>query len=273
MKKIRLFDNLFAHGKSASLGGDNADEAPKHVEWVREGATQPISWFTDGHIKDVAKYSPKKAVAWLLEPRCLHPEDYEAAIENAEHFEAILSYDLEFLQEVSNGLYYPYGGSWIHPDKWGMHPKTKKMSMIINMDKQDLPGHKFRHELLEKYGDQIDVFGYGINEVDSKFDALAPYEMSIVVESCQIKGYFTEKLIDCFSVGTIPLYWGWNDCWDYFNVFGINDYYNIDRVMTGKAKKVYGSYRSAVEQNIELARQFRCVEDWLFLNYPHLFGV
>ena len=271
--KIRLFDNLFADNKSASLGGDNIAEGPKNVEWVREGDTQPISWFTDGHIKDVTKFAPKKAVAWLLEPRCLHPEDYEAAKENAGQFEAILSYDLEFLKEIPNGLWYPYGGSWIHPDKWGMQPKTKKISMIINTGKNTTEGHKYRSEILKKYGNLIDVYGIGVNEVESKFEALAPYEMSIVVESCQIKGYFTEKLMDCFAVGTIPIYWGWNDCRDIFNIFGINDYYNLERIMEGRTQATYESWRVPAEENLELAKEFRCVENWLFKKYPHLFGV
>jgi len=45
--------------------------------------------------------------------------------------------------------------------------------------------------------------------VDSKFIALKEYQFSICYENGKdIDGYITEKIIDCFVSGNIPIYWG-----------------------------------------------------------------
>lgn len=46
-------------------------------------------------------------------------------------------------------------------------------------------------------------------KVDSKFEALKNYQFSICYENGKdIHGYITEKIIDCFVSGNIPVYWG-----------------------------------------------------------------
>lgn len=42
----------------------------------------------------------------------------------------------------------------------------------------------------------------------SKHDALSRYHFAIAYENFRIRGYITEKMLDCLFVGTIPVYWG-----------------------------------------------------------------
>jgi len=49
----------------------------------------------------------------------------------------------------------------------------------------------------------------------SKYKVLSHYNFSLCFENTQMKGYVTEKLIDCLYVGTIPLYLGAPDIADY----------------------------------------------------------
>ncbi|MBX2995767.1 MAG: hypothetical protein KF681_13130 [Bdellovibrionaceae bacterium] len=45
--------------------------------------------------------------------------------------------------------------------------------------------------------------------VKSKFEVLSQYRFAICFENAEkIPGYITEKIFDCFSCGTIPIYWG-----------------------------------------------------------------
>ena len=46
---------------------------------------------------------------------------------------------------------------------------------------------------------------------------------SIAIENASYETYFTEKLLDCFATGTIPVYYGAPDIGDYFNKDGIID--------------------------------------------------
>jgi hypothetical protein len=45
----------------------------------------------------------------------------------------------------------------------------------------------------------------------NKFEVLSKYRFCLVIENQVMDGWFSEKMIDCFSTGTIPLYWGAKD--------------------------------------------------------------
>jgi hypothetical protein len=47
--------------------------------------------------------------------------------------------------------------------------------------------------------------------VPSKLEALSRDTFSISFENLVIDGWVTEKIFDCFAVGTIPVYWGARD--------------------------------------------------------------
>ncbi|MDO8586172.1 MAG: glycosyltransferase family 10 [Armatimonadota bacterium] len=42
----------------------------------------------------------------------------------------------------------------------------------------------------------------------SKYDTLSQYHFALAYENFRIRGYITEKMLDCLFVGTIPVYWG-----------------------------------------------------------------
>ncbi|NDW18187.1 hypothetical protein D0T53_04545 [Dysgonomonas sp. 216] len=98
-------------------------------------------------------------------------------------------------------------------------PKTKLIS-VITSDKAFTKGHLDRIRFVEKlklhYGDQIDIFGRGINDFDDKWDVLAPYKYHISIENSSQPYYWTEKISDCFLAETFPLYYGCTNLSDYF---------------------------------------------------------
>jgi hypothetical protein len=53
--------------------------------------------------------------------------------------------------------------------------------------------------------------------VISKYQALSNYKYSICFENSVINGYITEKIFDCFYVGTVPIYYGAPDINKYVN--------------------------------------------------------
>ena len=99
-------------------------------------------------------------------------------------------------------------------------PKTKTMSCIASK-KRDLPGHKVRDDFvgfLEANFDEIDVFGRGrVNSLDAgKLLGLSPYRFSIAIENVLSNDYFTEKILDCWLAGTVPVYFGALNLENYF---------------------------------------------------------
>jgi len=98
-------------------------------------------------------------------------------------------------------------------------PKTKSLS-IISSSKAFTPSHKkrlaFARKLKEEFGDNIDLFGYGIHPIEDKWDAIADYKYHIAIENGSFPHYWTEKLSDTYLGWTFPLYYGCPNLESYF---------------------------------------------------------
>ena len=269
MNKIRLHDGCFDHEKSATLSGDNSGRGPQFIEWCREEPCESLfTWYTDTNLHKAAFDFAPERIAWLIEPPSLSDTHYKYAYKHRQGFRAIFTFVDFFVQMGSPYKFFPLGGSWIHLDQWGMHEKLENMSIIASM-KKDSTGQALRHNIAKEFP-SIEAFGTAYHQVDSKLEALAPFRYSIVVESWRGNSYFSEKLIDCLCVGTIPIYWGCPNIGKFFDEAGIitfeymSDLNDIIDFVIGK--KDYEWRRAAIEHNIEIAKSYRCAEDWLFLN-------
>jgi len=259
MDKVTICDHTFLeHTKSASIGGGNIGVGPTHFEWEYADA-HTARFVTDGDIKHARG---RGQIAWLLEPYELHPENYEEAV--SKDFDVILAHS--HIQQFDAFLY-PFGGSWIPFKDWGMKEKTKLISMIIS-DKDTMPGHKLRRQVAEELGNKIDIW----SNFDNKYDALAPYSYSIVIESEKSPYYFTEKLIDCMCVGTIPIYWG--SPIEHFNKNGVvqvDSFIEIELAVMAIKRGELHYNGEAVLDNIERSQQYAICEDWIYEHYSELF--
>jgi len=61
---------------------------------------------------------------------------------------------------------------------------------------------------LKKAGIPVDCFGSQTRPVSDKVKTLSQYRYSLCFENTFTPGYVTEKIIDSFLAGSIPLYWG-----------------------------------------------------------------
>ena len=46
---------------------------------------------------------------------------------------------------------------------------------------------------------------------EAKAGSVAPFAVHVAIENVRRAGYFTEKLLDCFLLRTVPVYWGCPD--------------------------------------------------------------
>lgn len=99
--------------------------------------------------------------------------------------------------------------------------KSRRMSMICSTQR-GTPEHRLRFAFAQavnrEFGDLIDWFGNGVNPVEEKWNALAPYSRTIVLENRFAPGVFTEKIVDAFLAESVPLYWGAPDIQKYLPV-------------------------------------------------------
>jgi hypothetical protein len=98
--------------------------------------------------------------------------------------------------------------------------KPLNMSCIAST-KRNLPGHFRRFEFvrqIEKSNLEIDIFGTGRTRQlpDGKLHGLLQYRYSIAIENTVHDNYFTEKILDCWLAGAVPIYYGAANLEKYF---------------------------------------------------------
>jgi len=137
--------------------------------------------------------------------------------------------------------------------------KTKELSVIIS-NKAFTQGHRerleFIHKLKEHFGNRIDIFGRGMQEVPDKWNAIAPYKYHIVLENSSYPDYWTEKLSDAFLADSYPIYYGCPNIHDYFDKNSLTtiDIHKPDEAITLIEKVLSENYFETHHAEIAQAR-------------------
>lgn len=271
---INLFDSNFAHSSYST-----AYQESQHIEWVRGlMAFDGVTIFTDEWINNpiVDKVQSRYKIGWLHEPYCLHPETYHGAQVNRHKFDFILTYDTDLLNDIPEKFRFaPYAGTWLARRDWGIKPKSKLCSMLIG-SKLSTEGHRIRHEIaemIEREGYEVDFYGIKGMPVDygqeTKYRVLADYHYCIVTETCREDNLFTEWLIDCFALGTIPIFWGAPNIHQFFDTKSILQFDTVDRldkILAGLTTGQWVKQLSSVYLNLLKVGEYAVTEDWLYLN-------
>lgn len=265
---LKIIDSAFAHAKYSTDFQDS-----NYLNWTRDfNLKDPdnVVFITDDRLNMVNVTSGKK-VAWLIEPRAIKSGAYKFIVENSDKFSKVLTFDKQLLDLLDNAEFYPIGGCWIKPEDQKIYDKSKLLSTIVS-NKRMTFGHKLRHDYI-KYlldnGQGINLYGKGYNQIDYKLTALKDYAFSLTIENSSIDYYFTEKLIDCFRTGTVPVYWGCPSISDFFNTDGmiiVKDKSGLLSEVERLSLDRYKEMLPAIEENFEKAKKYLIAEDWIYEN-------
>jgi hypothetical protein len=268
--KIKLVDSTFSHNLTIGLAGENEGELPESFQWDTTPGPAKVKVFTDIRLREAADDDAERKILLLVEAPCLSEETYKRALEFKRYFDVILTHNRELIETHGKPFYYyPFGGNWIR--RWGLFPKSKDVSVLMS-SKQDTRGQRLRHEIAKEFGDQMDVFGDP--RLPTKTPALRDYRYSVIIENCKEDWWFTEKLIDCFSQGTIPIYWGCPSIQRFFNARGMWTFDTVKQlrvVLSKVSERDYMNRLAAVTTNFAAALHYRCAEDWIVDSYPWIF--
>lgn len=257
---------------SVAVAQEMSGYPPTYFRWEHSPAPNPIrTVYRDAHIHLAEFDSVENRIGLLIEAREFRPWNYDAAYRLRKRFKAIFTYDETMLTLGPPFQFYPLGGNYIRD--WEIFPKTRIVSIIVGQ-KKGLPGWDLRHAVMENFGDEVDVYGWP-DLINPKTPALRPYYFSIIIEAVQQDFYFGEKLIDCISQGTIPIYWGCPSIDRFFLPGGIIPFSTLDdlgRILADLTTERYADCEEYARLNLETARQYRLPEDWLYLHHPDLFG-
>lgn len=246
------------------------------LTWERDvdpGVRHPLVVFTNLSLNEAPRYRAARKVAWLVESPEVHPETTEAVLRDSSQFDLVITTDADVAAALPRAAVVPPGGCFIPPADQKVTQKTRNVSMIASR-KAFTTGHRVRHAVVELLPPgRVDLFGRGFDglagfrEVDNKAEALAPYRFSITIENSWRDPYFSEKLIDCFRCGTIPIYWGSRRVVDHFDDRGIlfmEDPTDIAALLDAATPEAYADRLDAVAENYFRAAGWRAVEDRLY---------
>lgn len=264
MIHMNLFGGGFQHAPSSTL-----NKKSKYIAWDYNSTKNDITFFVDDHIAhSIYEKNSKYEYGWLLESKFITPKIIDFCMNNVSllknKYIKIFTHNKDLLGlDDSLFTFCPANGTWI--DDLYIRNKTKNISMIAS-NKVLTDGHKARLEIAKKYNSKLDLYGRGFKEINKKEEGLEDYMFSICVENGIYESYFTEKILDCFACGTIPVYLGTPDIFNYFNKDGIvllDDKFNLSNLNAD----LYFSKLEAVKDNLERVKNYITCEDWLYENY------
>jgi hypothetical protein len=193
---------------------------------------------------------------------------HDWVIKNKDLFQIILTQSDKVLNNCETALFQPFGHTWLKPDQYEKeHNKEFKLAHLQGKLLKTY-GHSLRHEVTarenefniptkfyETYGDRNNIddarLGKEFIFSDSQF--------GVVIENTSHRGYFTEKILDCFLLKTIPIYWGCSNIGDYFDIDGIITFNNVDDLVyisNNLTKEFYDSKKEIINKNWKLALDY-----------------
>ena len=262
-QEINMIGGGFQHTLSTS------EYEPLFVKWIKGNHTAPISIYIDYSIKDIPSHHTKN-YGWLAESKTINVDLYDWAANNIEflkkHFILVFTHDVSLLQ-LSDvfALQSVMGKSFIAESDGGIFPKTKLVSMIAS-NKIMCSEHIYRQHMISKFKNKCDHFGRGYRNLPNKIDGLKDYCFSIAMENATYPNMISEKITDCFMMGTIPIYYGIKNIGEFFNPDGIiilDDTFDIETL----SFELYYSKIKAVEENYNISKNMLLSEDYIYLKY------
>lgn len=189
-----------------------------------------VVWNKPGYLKNktLAKFPRKKAILYMWEPRTVQKDLYTQKFTS--QFKRIYTWDDDL---VDNKKFFKFYYPALQPMQPNL-PSFEERKLLTQMSGRKKSKHKKelyseRLAIIQYFQDkpegEFEFYGYGWEKdkfrhykgsVADKANTLKNYKFSVCYENMRdVKGYVTEKIFDCFAVGTIPIYWGASNITDY----------------------------------------------------------
>lgn len=191
---------------------------------LKEGISKIVFFNIDVHYRrdfDLKMLPKEKMVLFMWEPPIALRKMYSDSVKQC--FSKIYTWDDSL---VDNQTYFKFYYPSLQPMRENIPSfEEKKLCTLVsgNAPAKRLnclyDERKKAIEFFEKVGEKGFEF-YGRNwdpqkhpsyrgSVRDKIDTIQNYRFSICYENtCNIEGYITEKIFDCFAAGNVPIYWG-----------------------------------------------------------------
>lgn len=264
---VNLFDATFGHDVCST-----AWKTPAEVHYMRgQPVFNGVTLFTDGFVVNgmVERVLSWVKLGWLHEPPELIPGVYADAVRAASQFESVLTYHPALL-ERRGFQFMPYAGVWIEHGDWGLARKERLCSMLVG-SKLATSGHRLRQACADALEGRVDFFGArgeptGYSPA-TKLRVNSTYAFSVVTETQMLDNLFTEWLLDCFAVGTIPVYAGAPNVGEFFDARGVLAFETPEQcaeLVAGLSWDLYETLKPYAAANLARLPEYAVAEDWMY---------
>jgi len=278
MLRANLYDSTFAHDP---VGFSVAHQRAKFVEWNKDKHDPNLpTFYSHGEIAHVR--TPKEtSYGFVFESRSITPSVYSLLEANLDKFNAVFSHHSELIDQYGSVKWIPGGGVWIGGSygkgEIALHNKSKFCS-LVSSTKIMCPLHNYRQRLALELAKSQEVEVFGLDKWVPIYESLHDFKYSIIIENHIDKLYFTEKILNCFATGTIPIYMGATDIGSKFNIDGILTFTNseeLSSILSDLRNNSYGvsfyeDYYEAVKDNFKRVQDYITIEDYIYKNYNEI---
>lgn len=262
MKQIGLIGGGFQHAYSSTLW-----KKPTHFEWAKNQTKDITCYVDEAIIQNLGSNPNIKKIGWIAESSGIIPQVVSFILEHHDEvsnsFDVLFTNDERLLGLAPNFQFLPPTGYWIEDPQ--LYPKTKLCSMICS-NKNMCDGHAYRLMWAKRLHNKLDFYGRGFKDFTKKEEALADYMFSVTMENSKYKSYWSEKLLDCFLCGTVPIYHGAPDAGNFFvkeGIIELTDDFDVSQLTS----ELYLSKEDAIIENFNIALKYGCSEDIMWEQY------
>lgn len=259
---VNILDTNFSHGKYSSEFYDKNFE--ELFTWNRDNLNyNDLIVVTDTMLDKCEKYTNK--IGWVLESKEINSKIYK--IGDYSNFKKVFTHDKQLLESSDLFVFVPSTGCWVDSNEQKLYDKSKLIDIIAS-NKDYTTGHHLRHQIIKSIKG-IDVYGSGYNPIKNKIDGLKDYAFQIVIENSKYDYYFTEKIIDCFRTGVVPIYWGCPSIGDIFDSNGILSFDNqreLYDILQNISLEKYNSMKEYINNNFIKADEYLLSEKYMINN-------
>lgn len=269
--EIYIQDQAFAHIPAGYSCNNPLPpvQIQQQIKWNRSFnfAAEDYVLFTDRMAKAdiVSKRHKKYNLLWLIEP--IDVLRHFNNLPDLSMFSRIYTHDRGIIESHNNvAVPITFGGTWINVSDRSVHTKSKLVSMIAS-NKRSLPGHKLRGSILDIYNSIIDCYGRGSREIGNKITGMKSYMFHVVIENVKRDYFFTEKLIDCFLTGCVPIYWGCPSIGKFFDTRGmliVDNIRDVHKCLNNITFNMYKQMLPFIIKNYHRANSFLTTETGIY---------
>lgn len=165
-----------------------------------------------------------------IEPSATTPAVYSRLRDPAwcSKWDLIGAADPSIIGDQTKARKYTQTPFWV--ERYVSHTKTFGVSTIMS-NKRDHEGQRLRHWFKDNWKITIPGTVFNGNKPAREKDLIQPYPADrrdcfrmmfhLCIENSRSRGYFTEKLMDCFRCKVVPIYWGDPNIGEVFDTSGM----------------------------------------------------